>query len=131
MMWVLIKSTSLKFSWRNKKKYLPDTTLIWSYIIEKSSFYSGYYVEPSRPHTIKMTQEEMAAVMTSEILEGCEGTAVRAGIIGEIGCSWPILGNNIKYAKQRRGLFVAFYLLQFVDKVGTHRAIFLISPQKT
>ena len=55
------------------------------------SFFPGYYVEPSRPETVKMTQEEMAAVMKTEILEGCDGTGIRTGIIGEIGCCWPLL----------------------------------------
>ena len=54
-------------------------------------FFPGYYVEPSRPETVKMTKEEMAAVMKKEILEGCDGTDIRTGIIGEIGCCWPLL----------------------------------------
>ena len=37
-----------------------------------------------------MTQEEMAVAMTTEILEGCEGTGIRTGIVGEIGCNWPL-----------------------------------------
>lgn len=55
---------------------------------------TGYYVEPSRPQTVRMTQEEMAVTMTAEILEGCEGTGIRTGVIGEIGCNWPLLGSE-------------------------------------
>lgn len=55
---------------------------------------TGYYVEPSRPQTLKMTQEEMAVAMTTEILEGCEGTGIRTGIVGEIGCNWPLFSSE-------------------------------------
>jgi phosphotriesterase-related protein len=36
--------------------------------------------------------EEMAAHMKTEIVEGCEGTGIKCGVIGEIGCSWPLEG---------------------------------------
>ena len=54
--------------------------------------FPGYYVEVSRPDTVNLSQEDMAVTMTTEILEGCEGTGIRAGIIGEIGCNWPLKG---------------------------------------
>ena len=54
----------------------------------------GYYVECLRPDTVNLSQEEMAVTMTTEILEGCEGTGIRAGIIGEIGCNWPLQGKE-------------------------------------
>lgn len=49
-------------------------------------------MESSRPETVAMSTEEMADVMTKEIQEGCEGTSVKAGVMGEIGCSWPLTG---------------------------------------
>lgn len=55
---------------------------------------TGYYVESSRPETVSLSQEDMTVAMTTEILEGCEGTGIRAGIIGEIGCSWPLQGSE-------------------------------------
>lgn len=51
---------------------------------------TGYYIEPSRPGTAHLTQEKYAEVMLKELTEGCAGTSVKAGIIGEVGCSWPM-----------------------------------------
>ena len=31
-----------------------------------------------------------------DVTEGAQGTAIRSGIIGEIGCSWPLTGNERK-----------------------------------
>ncbi|WAR17382.1 PTER-like protein [Mya arenaria] len=51
---------------------------------------AGYYVDSSRPDTTSMTVEEMADVMTKEITVGCSGSDIKAGVIGELGCSWPL-----------------------------------------
>lgn len=37
-----------------------------------------------------MATEEMAEIMRKELLEGCDGSDIKAGVIGEIGCSWPL-----------------------------------------
>ncbi|XP_060062613.1 phosphotriesterase-related protein-like [Ylistrum balloti] len=63
---------------------------------------SGFYVESSRPETVAMTVEEMAEVMTTDIVSGCDGTSIKCGCIGEIGCSWP-LGASEKRAVQASG----------------------------
>jgi phosphotriesterase-related protein len=34
--------------------------------------------------------EELAERFVSELTEGIDGTGIRAGLIGEIGCSWPL-----------------------------------------
>ena len=47
-------------------------------------------MESSRPETLKMSCEEMEEVMKTEIIHGVEGEGVKCGIIGEIGCSWPL-----------------------------------------
>ena len=52
---------------------------------------SGYYVDAS--HRADMTQlkvSELADEMTTDILEGCDGTNIKCGVIGELGCSWPL-----------------------------------------
>ena len=52
---------------------------------------SGYYVDAS--HRADMTQlkvSELADEMTTDILEGCDGTKIKCGVIGELGCSWPL-----------------------------------------
>ena len=57
---------------------------------ETEFFPLGFYVESSRPETLKMSCEEMEEVMKTEIIHGVEGEGVKCGIIGEIGCSWPL-----------------------------------------
>lgn len=37
-----------------------------------------------------MTSEEMAEVMKTDLLHGADGGDIKCGIIGEIGCSWPL-----------------------------------------
>jgi len=37
-----------------------------------------------------MTTADMADLFTEEVETGLDGTKVRAGLIGEIGCSWPL-----------------------------------------
>jgi phosphotriesterase-related protein len=47
---------------------------------------SGYYVASSHPSEVgKMTIAELEAVMKRDIIEGMDGSRVKAGIIGEIG----------------------------------------------
>ena len=52
---------------------------------------TGFYIQPSHPDTVStMSEEELAQFMVEEITQGMKGTSVKAGIIGEIGCSWPL-----------------------------------------
>ena len=52
---------------------------------------TGYYVDASLSEEVKMMNEdEMADVMVKEIMEGIGDTGVRCGVIGEVGCSWPL-----------------------------------------
>ncbi|XP_062608598.1 phosphotriesterase-related protein-like [Saccostrea cucullata] len=60
---------------------------------------TGFYVESSRPETLKMTSEEMEEVMKTDLLHGADGGEIKCGIIGEIGCSWP-LGKSERTAIQ-------------------------------
>ena len=47
---------------------------------------TGYYLESYYPeHLLTQSVDELAAGMVKDIMEGIEGTAIRAGIIGEIG----------------------------------------------
>ena len=52
---------------------------------------AGYYVDEYIPEEIKgMSVEAMTAEIVGQVTQGCWGTEVRAGIIGEIGCMWPL-----------------------------------------
>jgi hypothetical protein len=42
-----------------------------------------------------LSVESMAKMMTSELMDGClDDPTVKAGFIGEIGCCFPINGEN-------------------------------------
>ena len=52
---------------------------------------AGYYVDEYMNDDIRARSvDELAQEMIAQVEEGCWGTTVRAGIIGEIGCMWPL-----------------------------------------
>ncbi len=58
---------------------------------------SGYYVQAAHPEDMdERSVDDLAREIVSDISEGVEGSGVRAGIIGEIGCSWPLAPNERK-----------------------------------
>jgi phosphotriesterase-related protein len=58
----------------------------------------GYYVEMAQSLQMmdKRTEEDIAQEIVSDIFDGVEDTGVHSGIIGEIGCSWPIENCEMK-----------------------------------
>ncbi len=51
----------------------------------------GYYVGAAQDRALeKKSEEEIGNEITAEIVKGVENTGIKAGIIGEIGCSWPL-----------------------------------------
>lgn len=51
----------------------------------------GYYVRPSHPPGLSSKDGALVEdEILGDLLEGADGTGIRSGIIGEIGCSWPI-----------------------------------------
>ena len=60
---------------------------------------SSYYVEENYPPSCNMdakTEDEIVDEIVRDIFEGVEETGVRAGLIGEVGCSWPLTANERK-----------------------------------
>ncbi|MCY4625197.1 MAG: phosphotriesterase-related protein [Chloroflexi bacterium] len=58
---------------------------------------AGHYVAAVHPADMdQRTAEDIARVIVSDVTEGVDGTGVRAGIIGEIGCTWPLAANERK-----------------------------------
>ena len=58
---------------------------------------SGYYLETAHPVDMDgKTEDDICEEIVSEITVGVGNTGVRAGIIGEIGCSCPITDNERK-----------------------------------
>jgi phosphotriesterase-related protein len=52
---------------------------------------TGLYVHPTHPVAAQAASaQDLAAQMADEITGGIEDTGIRAGVIGEIGTSWPI-----------------------------------------
>ena len=58
---------------------------------------SGYYVAAAHPDDMDdRSVEDLAREIVGDIVEGVAGSGVRAGIIGEVGCSWPLEPNERK-----------------------------------
>ena len=58
---------------------------------------AGYYVGAVHPEGMDdLTESEIASQIVDEIVKGVGDTGIRAGIIGEIGCSWPLMPNERK-----------------------------------
>ena len=56
---------------------------------------AGYYVGASHPHDMdEKTEDDIAREIVEDVTEGRAG--VRAGVIGELGCSWPLWDNERK-----------------------------------
>lgn len=51
---------------------------------------SGYYIDKTHSDKLrKQSVQDIADTIISDIDSGVDGTGIRAGLIGEIGCSWP------------------------------------------
>lgn len=52
---------------------------------------SSYYVDSSHPAQVSDTSEDaIVNEIAGDIFNGVDGTGVRAGVIGEVGCSFPL-----------------------------------------
>jgi phosphotriesterase-related protein len=52
---------------------------------------AGYYRGSTQPAELEHTsEEEIAEDLVREVMVGVDETGVRAGVVGEIGCSWPV-----------------------------------------
>ena len=58
---------------------------------------ASYYIDSCHPADMDQTSEdELVERIVSDIQEGADGTSIKAGIIGEVGCSWPLTKNERK-----------------------------------
>ena len=61
---------------------------------------AGYYVDAAQPNQINQKDEnDIFQEITKDIQIGVGNTGIKAGIIGEIGCTWPLMPNEIKVLK--------------------------------
>ncbi|XP_064018386.1 phosphotriesterase-related protein isoform X1 [Pogoniulus pusillus] len=52
---------------------------------------AGFYVDSTHsPQTQAMTVEQLTGIIVDEILSGADRTSIKCGVVGEIGCSWPL-----------------------------------------
>lgn len=58
---------------------------------------AGYYVDAVHPDDMDdKTESDLTSQIIGEIVDGVGGTGVKAGIIGEVGCTWPLTQNERK-----------------------------------
>jgi phosphotriesterase-related protein len=58
---------------------------------------SGHYVGDNHPLDMDdRDEEQLCAEIVEDITRGCDGTSIKAGIIGEIGCTAPMMQNERK-----------------------------------
>lgn len=58
---------------------------------------SGHYVAAVHPADMDTrSEEDIARVIIGDIVDGVDSSGVKAGIIGEIGCTWPLAPNERK-----------------------------------
>ncbi len=58
---------------------------------------AGFYVGAVHPADMdERSVGDLAREISSDITEGVDGTGIRAGIIGEVGCTWPLTENERK-----------------------------------
>jgi len=58
---------------------------------------ASYYVADAHPSGMNRWDENhIVEQVVRDVTEGVDGTNIRSGVIGEIGCSWPLAENEIK-----------------------------------
>ena len=58
---------------------------------------TGWYVDASHPAYVKTKSiDELTAIMVQELTECINGTEIKAGVMGELGCSVPLTQNEKK-----------------------------------
>ena len=58
---------------------------------------AGFYVDAVHPPGMdSRTEDDLVRRIVEDIENGAVGTGVRAGIIGEVGCTWPLTDNERK-----------------------------------
>ena len=58
---------------------------------------AGFYVDAVHPHDMDLRNVDVLAQrIVDDIRNGVDGTGIKAGIIGEIGCTWPLTANERK-----------------------------------
>lgn len=58
---------------------------------------ASYYVDDSHPANMDdMTEDDVMSHIVLDVTVGVDGTPHKSGVIGEVGCSWPLMPNERK-----------------------------------
>ena len=58
---------------------------------------AGYYVDKCHPPDVAhKSEDEIVEEIVTDVVDGVGDTGIKAGIIGEVGCSWPLTENERK-----------------------------------
>ncbi|KAG8443213.1 hypothetical protein GDO86_011860 [Hymenochirus boettgeri] len=58
---------------------------------------AGFYVDATHSSATRLLRvEQLTEIIVNEVLQGADGTDIKCGIIGEIGCSWPLTESEKK-----------------------------------
>ena len=77
---------------------------------------AGFYVDAVHPHDMDSRDADaLARRIVDDIRNGVDGTGIKAGIIGEVGCTWPLTPNERKslraaaYAQRETGAAILIH----------------------
>ena len=74
-----------------KLRYIAERTGL--HVIMGAGYYQGFFHPPDMDDK---SEDEICREIVTDISQGVDGTGIRAGIIGEIGCNWPLRANEAK-----------------------------------
>ena len=58
---------------------------------------ASYYVADAHPDDMSdRSEDQIVDEIVRDVTEGVDGTSIKAGVIGEVGCSWPMTENERK-----------------------------------
>ncbi len=58
---------------------------------------SSHYVAPAHPIDMdSRSEDDIFEKIVSDVTEGVDGSGIKSGVIGEVGCSWPLTFNERK-----------------------------------
>ena len=61
---------------------------------------AAFYVDVAHPSYVHQSSEEqLAEQIVRDVTEGVDGTGIRSGVIGEVGCSWPLTPGEHKVVR--------------------------------
>lgn len=85
----VVDNASVGLRARNHGQYLEDLSTETGITIVIGT---GFYVAGSQTvSTLNMGREDMEKKIRDDILKGIDSSGVKCGVIGEVGCSWPLM----------------------------------------